>query len=352
MSVKNIIEEIENDVIDVINTTFVHNDTNIVPGASDIGLTYERGTDKKGKRIETCVLYVDIRNSVALTEKHHTQTMGRIYTAFTKAVLKVARHHNGHTRNIIGDRVMIVFPSNNCFTNAIDCAISINHIAQYVINKQFKGVDFKCGIGIDYGELRVIKVGIQRNGTENGENKGLVWVGYPANIASRLTDNANKLIEETYFEVIRNPINPRAIRPIFPFDILTSLQMPTKLDNKPNFPYSILKANLNKTGYDPQAPLYLSTEETVEMTLEEFANCINSIKDGELYMAGGKFIRFSKKTRKFDYPPILMTEKVYSGYKKQNLTKNDISHNYWKEQIHKIKNVNVKVYGGDVQWEI
>ena len=62
---------------------------------------------------------MDIRNSVALTVKHQNQIMGRIYTAFTKAVLKIGRHHGGHTRNIIGDRVMIVFPTANCFTNVL-----------------------------------------------------------------------------------------------------------------------------------------------------------------------------------------------------------------------------------------
>jgi adenylate cyclase len=61
------------------------------------------------------VLFVDIRNSVKLNEKHQTQTMGRIYTAFTKAILKIAYHHNGFVRNIIGDRVMIVFSSGKLF---------------------------------------------------------------------------------------------------------------------------------------------------------------------------------------------------------------------------------------------
>ena len=31
----------------------------------------------------------------------------------------------------------------------------------------------------------MIKVGIERKGDENAENKGLVWVGKPANLASR-----------------------------------------------------------------------------------------------------------------------------------------------------------------------
>lgn len=329
MAVKTIIDEIEQDVEDVSKTNFVYNDTSLVPNSEDSGLTYERGTEKKGKKLCSCVLYVDIRNSVALTEKHHSLTMGKIYTAFIKAVLKVARYHDGHTRNIIGDRVMVVFPEDGCFTKAVDCAISINHIAQYVIRKQFPGVDFNCGIGIDYGELSIIKVGIQRNGTERGENKGLVWAGYPANIASRLTDNANKTINENYYQVVRNPINPAAVRPAY-------------LTSNP-----LLAAYF---GYDPKAPLYLTTTETVELSPIEFADKISQHSDGSLFMKGGKLLYFAKKTRKISYPPILMTDIVYNGFKKANSTRKCIVNNYWKEQQHNFKNVKSKVYGGDVHW--
>jgi adenylate cyclase len=325
--VKKIIDEIEKDVIDVTKTNLVHNNTLIVPSLNDSQLTYERGVEKKGKIIKTCVLYVDIRNSVGLTEKHHNQTMGRIYTAFTKAVLKVAREHNGHVRNIIGDRVMIVFPVENCFTNAVDCAISINHISQYIINKYFTYVDFKCGIGIDFGELRVIKVGIQRNGTENGENKGLVWVGYPANLASRLTDNANKKFTEVYYEVLRNPFNP-----LYNWRGLSLIPSSNPIPNN--------------------QPLYSNTIEKIEMSAEEFAESIGSIRPGELYMSGGKFISFAKKEKVYNYPPILMTEDVYKGFKSNNPTRNDIVKNYWKEKPHQIKNYKYKLFGGDVHWVI
>lgn len=327
MPIKTKLQEIENDVIDVINTDFVYYIATEVPQRNDAQLTFESGIQKKGKVIKTCVLYVDIRNSVGLTEKHHNVTMGKIYTAFTKAVLKVARHHNGHIRNIIGDRVMIVFPVKDCFTNAVDCAISINHIAQYIINNQFKNVDFKCGIGIDYGDLRTIKVGIQRNGNENAENKGLVWVGYPANIASRLTDSANKTIKETYFEVKRNPLNYLSIFGGLSF---TPFSNPVP-DNQ---------------------PLYSNKVETVEMSAEEFANSITSYRVGELGMSGGNFISFAKKERVYDYPPILMTEAVYNGFKSNNLTRNDIVKNYWKEKAHQIKNYKGKLFGGNVHWAI
>lgn len=329
MSVKPIIEEIEKEVIDVTKTSFEYLDTSVVPGMSDSSLTYESGIAKRGKKLKTCVLFVDIRNSVGLQEKHHTQTMGRIYTAFTKAVLKLARHHKGHTRNIIGDRVMIVFPEKNCFVNAVHCALSIHHVAEKIIDKKFE-VDFKCGIGIDFGELRVIKVGIQRYGTENAENKGLVWVGYPANLASRLTDSANKSFEEDFFRVTRNPINPRAIKPIFPFETLFG----------------------GTSSYDPNAPFYLNTVETVEMSVEEFANSIAQYDDGRLFTSGGKNIKFEKKKRTYKYPAILLSEAVYKGYKSANSKANDIVNNWWKEQSKPIQNVNGKVFGSNLTWKI
>lgn len=335
MAVNKILEEIDADVADVASMDFEHVVTSVVPGANDSGLTYERGFVKKGKVINTCVLFVDIRNSVALTEKHHNKTMGKIYTAFSKAVIKVARHHGGHTRNIIGDRVMIVFPTEKCFTNAVDCAISINHIAQFIIRKKFPGVDFKCGIGIDYGELRVIKVGIQRNGTENGENKGLVWVGYPANIASRLTDYANKQFSENYYEVELYPYTREYIASVSPFSL-------------PYFSY--LAGIENKRIVNPTK--YKSMTEIRHYTPEKFAESMGQLSDGSIYFHGGKLVKFQSKSRTYSFPEILMTEKVYNGFKAANPLRKCIKDGFWKEQKEDIENVNKKVFGGNVFWDL
>ena len=168
MELKEFMTNMRNMINDVRVKGFSYSTSLNVPSLSDCDLTYESGDAKKGKCIETCVLFVDIRNSVELTRKHNSETMGRIYTAFTKGVLNAAREYNGYVRNIIGDRVMVVFPVSNCFVNAVNCAITINHISQ-MINEVFTSVDFHCGIGIDYGEMRVIKVGIERRGNENAE---------------------------------------------------------------------------------------------------------------------------------------------------------------------------------------
>ncbi len=70
---------------------------------------------------------------------------------------------------------------------------------------------FKTGIGIDYGEMLILKTGIQKRHEEQSEYKNLVWVGDTANIASKLTDFSSKeynsptykiTYEYTHFEKI------------------------------------------------------------------------------------------------------------------------------------------------------
>lgn len=115
MTNSDFLEEQKSFIEDIRDKAFVYTETTEVPHVDDDGLTYESGRDKKGKIIETCVLFVDIRNSVELVNNNQPDTMGKIYTAFTKTVLYAAARHDGSVRNIIGDRVMIVFPTENCF---------------------------------------------------------------------------------------------------------------------------------------------------------------------------------------------------------------------------------------------
>lgn len=333
MSVKELIERVEEEVQDVLNTGFKFSGATSVPNYDDSGLTYESGEIKKGKELETCVLYADIRNSVKLNEDNDSETMGQLYTAFTKAVLRAAEKHEGSVRNIIGDRVMVVFPPTLCFKNAVDCAVSINHIASKIINPSFTGLTFKCGIGIDYGPMKVLKVGVERRGKENKDNKNLVWVGGPANIASRLTDVANKTTEEEYYEVKRYPINPRSNRNPDPITSLLRIVKPDEF------------------GYDSTASKYCSFSETVEMSKEEFAENIYHYSDGSLYMIKGKNISFEKKKRDYTYEPILVTKDIFEGLKQEDPNRNSLVKNLWKEETRDVENVSSEILGSNLYWE-
>ncbi len=210
---------------------------------------------------------------------------------------------------------MVVFEVDNCFINAINCAISINHSAKIITNI-FSQVEFKCGIGIDYGEMRVLKVGIQKNGTDSIEHRGLVWSGKPANLASRLTDAANKQIEEVYFNV--------KYKTLYPMWNLKDLGLP----NTP-------------------------TVHTKRLTPDEFLNDIQSSDNGSLKLGFFETVLSYKKEKiQKNIPAILISDKVYKEYKKVNLNGKDITNNWWKKVDYKIKNVNYDVYGASLIWKI
>jgi class 3 adenylate cyclase len=319
--VKNLLNEITEDIKDIKAKKFEYIPTKSVPNRYDSSLTFERGQNKIGKELDTCVLFVDIRNSVALNKKHHTQTMGRIYSVFTKSILKAAKNHKGHVRNIIGDRVMIVFDPENCFTNAIHCAYTINNIS-ISINSIFTDVDFKCGIGIDYGNLKVIKVGLHRQGSEVAENRNLVWVGYPANIASRLTDSANKVIKTTKFKV--------TYKSLIDFSFLSSSPLFKGIGGSP-----FLDSNITDT-----------------LTQDEFCEKIN-FENSKMKYSKGEFIKFEKISSLKIFKKIIITKSVYDGYKNTNPNDLAIKNNWWSiVEDHEIKDVNVEIYQSSVKWTI
>lgn len=315
MDRKTFFADIDNVINDWNNTSFTFNSKTYVPGLDDTNLMYGNGEEKKGIELNSCVLFVDIRNSVQLTKDKQVRTMGRIYSEFTHCVLLAAQQEGGFVRNIIGDRVMIVFPPEDCFTKAVCCAITINYIAQK-INGKFDNFEFKCGIGIDYGRINVMKVGIVKKGTENDDNKGLVWVGYPANFASRLTDCANKEFCDISYSVDAD---------FYEF---------------------------NYYGDNPflgrQSGWYRKTQ---ELTAEKLAESIGVSAYGQLTSSSFRNARSIKKLEhKYLYKPILLSDKVFQEYKKLNPQTNSIKNGWWTKQTRKIRDIEFDVWGADLTW--
>ncbi len=318
MARKDFFNNISSVIDDWKDTTFTFNPKDIVPGLDDSNLTYGNGEEKKGIEIETCVLFVDIRNSVQLTKDKQVKTMGKIYSVFTQCVLMAAQYEGGYVRNIIGDRVMVVFPPENCFVKAVYCAITINHIAS-LINKKFDNFEFKCGIGVDYGKLSVMKVGIQKKGAENDDNKGLVWVGNPANFASRLTDCANKEFTDVFYTVEGD------------FYEYHPLESPL--------------LGFRKTGYYRKKQKY--TAEKLAANLRVSQSSLNI----ELSLCC-KVYSIEKNEEKYTYKPILLSDKVFQEYAKADLEANDIKDGKWLKQTRKIKDVDFDVWGRDIKWNL
>lgn len=294
-----LINPISEEIDKIFSTKFTYVPTNSVPNVeSNTDLTYSNGDEQKGLELTTCVLFVDIRDSVKINNEHYTHTKGRIYTSFVASVLRIAKYHHGYVRNIIGDRVMVVFEPEYCFKNAVDCAVSINHVASKIIATKVSG--FHVGIGIDYGTMKVYKVGIITTGVENAENKNLVWIGEPANFASRLTDMAGKQKESKY----------NMVQQIF--TIAGSL-LPR---------YSTL------------------TKDNLIQTLVSFNSLdFNSIQSIETRDEG-------------TYQSIMITDDVYKGLKKEKPNCNSLRNGWWVEANGDFRGVTKKVWQASLIWEV
>ena len=111
MGLRELRAEIDDEVSTVLGSEFAIavTQTRTVPHASDPAITFPDVTTKTQgtKLIETCVLYIDIRRSTELNFSHRPKTVAKLYTAFVRAMTRVARHYGGHIRGIIGDRVMV-----------------------------------------------------------------------------------------------------------------------------------------------------------------------------------------------------------------------------------------------------
>lgn len=194
MAIKEFLLGIETEVKSLLNPSSKVGITKTlyVPNVEDSGFNLGTGEVLKAKTIDTCVLFIDIRKSTQLNLTYSEDVLAKLYAAFIKSMLKAAEYFGGKVRNINGDRVMVVFNTQGCFKAAIDTACLMHTISRNIIDTAFSQAKFECGIGIDYGEMVVVKTGTIKQGDENQFYKSFVWLGKPANLSSKLTDLANK----------------------------------------------------------------------------------------------------------------------------------------------------------------
>lgn len=309
MALKEFLENIDRQIYTTASVDFEIevSDTKIVPSFDDSNITFDNFDTKKKKckRLESCVLYVDIRDSVKLSAAKRPGTLTKIYSSFVRSMVECGKYYGGHIRNIIGDRVMVVFDQDNCFENAVNTAVLMNTVCKKILNKRFSNyTDLQCGIGIDYGPMLITKTGTIKQGTEKEFYRSLVWLGRPANVASRLTDIAAKKESYTVFGV----------------------------EEGLYYKYS------KEWGW------YFKNHDQFLERLEPDVNT------GKLGHIDPNFCTFVKASRNYsnEYQPIFMTKEVYDGYKKACPEDKSITKNWYKKVDTTIRDFSGDVYSGDV----
>lgn len=158
----------------------------VVPEIADIHF------GKKGREMELAMLFIDIRESTKIVGGFRRTTAARMYKSFLWGVSKIARENDGELRSFNGDGVLVVFNGDGKRTNAVRAALQMKWFCQYILkpkvdayfqnNKQLEDMDFNFGIGVDVGNILIVRGGIK------GENNNdLVWVGNATNYAVKLS---------------------------------------------------------------------------------------------------------------------------------------------------------------------
>jgi class 3 adenylate cyclase len=372
------LRELRSELVDEVSSILANDftievtNTNYVPGSDDPAITFPNlDTKTQGtKLIETCVLYIDIRRSTDLNLSHKPRTVAKLYSAFVRAMTRTARHHDGHVRGIIGDRVMVIFDKEDAFINAVNCAIAMNTISQHVINTHFKANEVKCGIGIDSGKMLATKTGIRRHGDEQANYKSLVWLGRPANIASKLTDIANKSSEHGTRWTVNVAYDP----PPLPWAGLLSESFgippaqsqspwtglfagsPGVPSPQPQSPWTGLFSGRDVPPVPTTSPLSTSQNnwQWKEVSLKEFVSQLEVKyaptrivhKDAQFgsFFLSDQFVQTRDAT-----PPILMTKSVWDGFRRGKQEDPAVRENMFKKvKVSGLLGYDGEVYGGDV----
>jgi class 3 adenylate cyclase len=311
MALKDLRNDIDEEVSAILASDFKIDvtQTSGVPHFADGTITFPNLDNKyQGtKLLETTVLYIDMRRSTQLSFQHRRETVAKLYSAFVRAMTRAAAHFGGEVRGIIGDRVMAIFDQDKCFSHAADTAFLMNSVCKYIINRRFPHNEVEFGIGIDYGRMLATKTGIARRGGIQQSYRALVWLGRPANIASKLTDNANKAEETIELTRVHVCLNHGT----GPFWIY---EWPNEFVK--SFSKNFLGAGMVRPGF-------------VEHRYETF-----------------------KYTMRPKTPPILMTEAVYTGLKQERPQANEFKDGWLTVTGLQIPEYSGTIYGCDVIFSV
>lgn len=146
-----------------------------------------------GYYVDVTVLFVDIRGSKELSEKHTRPVLAKIYRAYVSEIVAVLKGNTTVSEIYIeGDGVWAVFNTttktdvNSVFNTAAQVASLIDVLNVKLTKKGYSTIE--VGIGLDDGESLYIKAGYKGSGINE-----VVWIGRVVGACAALCGYGNKL---------------------------------------------------------------------------------------------------------------------------------------------------------------
>ena len=177
------VEDLENQVNDYLDGDYEISEIESIPSVENVSFK------KRAKKMDLCAYSIDLRKSSDLLFKHHKQTSGKIHKAFLTVAAKTAQKFGGRIRSFQGDSILVFWPGNYKYqiNNAIEAAMATKWLLSVKFSKYFEKYEkLDFGIGIDWGEVYILRAGISRD----ANNNDLVFIGKCVNFATAI---ANKI---------------------------------------------------------------------------------------------------------------------------------------------------------------
>lgn len=193
--------------------------------------------------------------------------------------------------------------------------------------------------------MLVTKAGIRKRGRDQGSYRNFVWLGRPANVASKLTDTANKPSVGEYVTTVRVAYDKPAL-PTFGALGLGFSRLPV------SNPFSFAEAILGVGG--PATNLLSSTtttdwewvSETPSAFLAQLKVQYAPTRITHEKPNFGSFFLHDEYVTKAGTPPILMTAAVWAGFRKSKPDSPSVTQALFKESDVKVPGYTDKVFGG------
>ncbi len=169
-------DDIRTNVADYLDGDYAVTDANVIPSVEDVPF------GKVAKKIKLCVFYIDLRRSTELLFLHNKQTAGKIHKSFLYTVSKVVNYFSGQIRSFNGDSVLAFWPAFYKYqiTHCVKAAMSVKWLLDVELSPLFETYEkLDFGIGVDFGEVFIIRAGLPRD----ANNNELVFMGKCVNFA-------------------------------------------------------------------------------------------------------------------------------------------------------------------------
>ncbi|NMI05037.1 adenylate/guanylate cyclase domain-containing protein [Paenibacillus sp. SZ31] len=172
---------------DILNSTSSFEEKDTIPSRDQ--LTYTNGY-----YVNCSSLFIDLRDSSKLPERHQSKVLAKIYRSYiSEAVAIINGEINCKEINIVGDCVSAIFESQYKYQidgvfSTIARLKSLIDVLNYKLEK--KGYStIKAGIGASYGRVLMIKAGYSGSTIND-----VVYMGEAVNKASKMCSKASKEI--------------------------------------------------------------------------------------------------------------------------------------------------------------